>query len=82
MSFFPLLHPAYFICYLFSNTANGELEGTDNMESDDVQGNHGIAHAAPSKNGKYNTATGLLDDPFRLQQCTYSTGLSDSLFIQ
>jgi hypothetical protein len=38
--FFSLIHSAYFICYISSNTANGldELSGADNMEIEEGQG--------------------------------------------
>jgi hypothetical protein len=37
---FSLIHYAYFICYISSNTANGldELSGADNMEIEEGQG--------------------------------------------
>jgi hypothetical protein len=43
------------------------------METDEVQGNHGVALAATSKNGKYDNATRLIDAPFVLQRyATYA----------
>jgi hypothetical protein len=69
ISFFSLIHSAYFICYISSNTANGldELSGADNMEIEEGQGNRGLAVAATSKNGKHNSANILVDGSFILQ---------------
>jgi hypothetical protein len=66
---FSLIHSAYFICYISSNTANGldELSGADNMEIEEGQGNRGLAVAATSKNGKRNSANTLVDGSFILQ---------------
>ena len=63
-----MVQPAYFICYSFSIAANGvdELAGTDNMESEEVNGNRGLALAATSKNGKHACAYGLVHTSFRL----------------
>lgn len=46
----------------FYDTANGvdELIGNEYLESEEVQGNHGLA--ATSKTSKYDNATGLVDE--------------------
>ena len=78
---FSFIHHVYVTIFL--NIPNGadELAGVDNMESEEVHGNHGLALAATSKNGKHD-CNEIIDAPYRLQKknllinyfhCVYNT---------
>ena len=56
ISLFSFVHHVCFTCYIFQIIANGvdELAGVDNMESEEVHGNRGLALAAISNNGKHD----------------------------
>jgi hypothetical protein len=68
---FIFIEPAYLLRLLYiikHLNCVDELAGNDNMGSEDVQGNHGVALAAISKNGTHDNATRLVDDPFILHE--------------